>query len=92
MRVLIFVDLFFQVDGGTNISVKMRWSQKLSYHDGQLTLRIPFSFPEYVTPAAKKISKREKIELNVNAGPLAEVLCKTTSHPLKVPVIFRFSW
>lgn len=70
----------------------MRWSQKLLYHDGQFTLRIPFSFPEYVTPAAKKISKREKIELNVNAGPLTEVLCKTTSHPLKVPLIFRFSW
>ncbi|KAG6414287.1 hypothetical protein SASPL_127005 [Salvia splendens] len=71
------------VDGGTNISVKMRWSQKLLYHNGQFTLRIPFSFPEYVTPAAKKISKREKIELNVTAGPETEILCKTTSHPLK---------
>ena len=55
-------------------------------------MRIPFSFPEYVTPAAKKISKREKIELNVNAGPETEIVCKTTSHPLKVPWLFRFSW
>lgn len=78
--------LSFQIDGGTNISVKLRWSQKLSYHDGQFTLNIPFNFPEYVTPAAKKIAKREKIELNVNAGPETEVLCKTTSHPLKVPL------
>nr|DAD49022.1 TPA_asm: hypothetical protein HUJ06_018959 [Nelumbo nucifera] len=30
-----------------------------------------------------KLPKREKIELNVNAGTGAEVLCKKTSHPLK---------
>lgn len=79
----IFTLTIPQVDGGTNISVKLKWSQKLLYHEGQVTLNIPFSFPEYVTPAAKKISKREKIELNVNAGPETEILCKTTSHPLK---------
>ncbi|GFP87217.1 inter-alpha-trypsin inhibitor heavy chain h3 [Phtheirospermum japonicum] len=72
-----------KIDGGTNISVKLRWSQKLLYHDGEFTLNIPFSFPEYVTPAAKKISKREKIQLSVNAGPGTEVMCKTTTHPLK---------
>ncbi|KAK6139698.1 hypothetical protein DH2020_026566 [Rehmannia glutinosa] len=72
-----------KIDGGTNISVKLRWSQKLLYHDGEFTLNIPFSFPEYVTPAAKKISKREKIQLNVSAGPGTEVMCKTTTHPLK---------
>ncbi|KAL3830050.1 hypothetical protein ACJIZ3_018852 [Penstemon smallii] len=72
-----------QIDGGTNISVKLRWSQKLLYDDGQFTLDIPFNFPEYVTPAGKKISKREKIQLNVNSGPGTEVLCKTASHPLK---------
>lgn len=72
-----------KVDGGSNLSVKVKWSQKLSYHDGQFTLNIPFSFPEYVTPAGKKISKKEKIYLNVNCGPATEVLCKTTSHPLK---------
>ncbi|KAL6521303.1 hypothetical protein OROGR_017872 [Orobanche gracilis] len=72
-----------QIAGGTNISVKLRWSQKLLYHDGEFALNIPFSFPEYVTPAAKKISKREKIQLNVNAGPGTEVVCRTTSHSLK---------
>ncbi|VFQ83680.1 unnamed protein product [Cuscuta campestris] len=72
-----------QIDGGANISVTIRWSQKLVYHDGQFSLNIPFSFPEYVTPAGKKISKREKIKLNVNAFPGAEVLCKTSSHPMK---------
>ncbi|XP_075490974.1 uncharacterized protein LOC142529349 [Primulina tabacum] len=72
-----------QANGGTNLSVKIRWSQKLLYSDGQFTLNIPFSFPEYVTPAGKKISKREKIQLNVNSGSGTEVLCKTTSHPLK---------
>ncbi|KAF3620418.1 putative ATP-dependent DNA helicase Q-like 3-like [Capsicum annuum] len=73
-----------KVDGGTNISVTIRWSQKLLYCNGQLTLDVPFSFPDFVTPAGKKISKKEKIQLNVNSGPGTEVLCKTTSHPLKV--------
>ncbi|KAL0308412.1 UNVERIFIED_CONTAM: Inter-alpha-trypsin inhibitor heavy chain H3 [Sesamum radiatum] len=72
-----------KIDGGTNVSVKLRWCQKLLYCDGQFTLNIPFNFPEYVTPAAKKISKRETIQLNVNAGPGTEILLKTTSHPLK---------
>ncbi|KAK6131780.1 hypothetical protein DH2020_034476 [Rehmannia glutinosa] len=78
-----YCKISFQIDGGTNISVKLRWSQKLLYHDGEFTLNIPFSFPEYVTPAAKKISKREKIQLNVSVGPGTEVMCKTTTHPLK---------
>ncbi|KAL7136872.1 hypothetical protein ABFS83_10G058900 [Erythranthe nasuta] len=83
LRAHIFTLTIPQIDGGTNISVKLRWSQKLVYHDGQFALDIPFSFPEYVTPAAKKISKHEKIQLNVNAGPGTEVLCRTSSHPLK---------
>ncbi|CAI9782705.1 unnamed protein product [Fraxinus pennsylvanica] len=79
----IFTLTIPQVDGGTNLSVKFSWSQKLLYSNGQFTLKIPFNFPEYVTPAGKKISKREKIQLNVNSGPGTEVLFKTTSHPLK---------
>lgn len=80
----IFTLTIPQVDGGSNLSIKLRWSQKLLYQDGQFTLKVPFSFPEYVTPAGKKISKKEKLQLNVNSGPTTEVLCKTTSHPLKV--------
>ncbi|KAL0704560.1 hypothetical protein Bca4012_070985 [Brassica carinata] len=72
-----------RVDGGTNLSIKMSWSQKLTYNEGEFFLDIPFHFPEYVTPAVKKISKREKIYLSVNAGTGTEVLCKGCSHPLK---------
>ncbi|GAV64775.1 VWA_3 domain-containing protein [Cephalotus follicularis] len=72
-----------QVDGGANLSIKISWSQKLSYGDGQFSISVPFSFPEYVTPAVKKISKKEKIQVNVNTGTGSEILCKTTSHPLK---------
>ncbi|KAH0651814.1 hypothetical protein KY284_031726 [Solanum tuberosum] len=79
----IFTVSIPQVDGGTNISVTIRWSQKLLYCNGQLTLDVPFSFPDFVTPAGKKISKKEKIQLNVNSGPGIEVICKSTSHPLK---------
>ncbi|KAL7091906.1 hypothetical protein ACP275_12G132100 [Erythranthe tilingii] len=72
-----------KIDGGTNISVKIEWSQKLVYRDGQFTLNIPFNFPEYVIPAGTKIPKHEKIELNVNSGPGTDILRKTMSHPLK---------
>ncbi|KAK4854618.1 hypothetical protein QYF36_026815 [Acer negundo] len=72
-----------QIDGGSNLSIKLCWSQKLSYCDGQFSLKVPFKFPEYVTPTIKKIPKKERIHLNVNAGTGTEVLCKTTSHPLK---------
>ncbi|KAI3935553.1 hypothetical protein MKW98_012745 [Papaver atlanticum] len=79
----IFTLTIPQIDGGANISVKANWSQKLAFDAGQFTVNIPFSFPEYVTPAGKKIAKREKIKLNVNPGIGSEVLCKASSHPLK---------
>ncbi|XVF48867.1 hypothetical protein PTKIN_Ptkin03bG0222900 [Pterospermum kingtungense] len=79
----IFTLTIPQIDGGTNISIKLRWSQKLSYNEGQFSLNVPFSFPEYVTPPIKKISKKEKIKLNVNSGIATGILCKATSHPLK---------
>lgn len=80
-------DIFFltipQVDGGTNLSIRISWSQKLLCHDGEFSLCVPFCFPEYVNPASKKIPRREKIQLNVHPGDGHEVLCKTISHPLK---------
>ncbi|XP_044472006.1 von Willebrand factor A domain-containing protein DDB_G0286969 isoform X3 [Mangifera indica] len=79
----IFTLTIPQIDGGSFLSVKLHWSQKLSYCDGEFSLNVPFKFPEYVTPAIRKTSKKEKILLNVNAGTGSEVLCKTTSHPLK---------
>ncbi|KAG4167356.1 hypothetical protein ERO13_A13G189600v2 [Gossypium hirsutum] len=79
----IFTLTIPQIDGGTNISIKLRWSQKLSYNAGQFSLTVPFCFPEYVTPAIKKISKKEKIELNVNSSVANGILCKAASHPLK---------
>ncbi|KAL9252644.1 Inter-alpha-trypsin inhibitor heavy chain H2-like protein [Drosera capensis] len=71
------------VDGGTNLSIKFHWSQKLSYYNGEFIISVPFIFPEFVVPAGKKIPKREKILLSINAGEGSEVVCKTTSHPLK---------
>lgn len=72
-----------QVDGGSNILVKVSWSQKFSYQDGQFCLNVPFSFPAYVTPVGRKTRKREKINLNVNSGIGTEHLINCTSHPLK---------
>ncbi|KAH7572044.1 hypothetical protein JRO89_XS04G0191700 [Xanthoceras sorbifolium] len=71
------------IDGGCNLSIKLCWSQKLSYCDGLFSLNVPFKFPEYVNPTIKKLPRKEKILLNVNTGTGTEVLCKTTSHPLK---------
>ncbi|KAK9923774.1 hypothetical protein M0R45_032175 [Rubus argutus] len=73
-----------KVEGGSFISLKIRWSQKLLYHDGKFCLSVPFSFPAYVNPVGKKITKGEKISFSVNMGDSSEVLCQTTSHPLKV--------
>lgn len=80
---------FLQVGGGSNLSIKVSWSQKLICDAGQFSISIPFDFPDYVTPAGKKIAKREKIQLNVNSGTSAEVLCKATSHPLKVTQLLQ---
>ncbi|XP_057950110.1 uncharacterized protein LOC131145071 [Malania oleifera] len=61
----------------------LKVAKRLSYDDGQFYLSMPFSFTTYVIPAGKKTSKREKIEFSVNSGISAELLCKTSSHPLK---------
>ncbi|KAF6138802.1 hypothetical protein GIB67_025964 [Kingdonia uniflora] len=79
----IFTSKIPQVDGGSNISLRATWSQKLLFDDGEFFLNIPFSFPEYVNPAGKRISKREKMQLSVNSGTGTEVLCRSASHPLK---------
>lgn len=79
----IFTLAIPKVDGGTNISITIKWTQKLLYHDGELSLIVPFNFPEYVTPPVKKLPKKEKILLNVNTGGETEILCKTTSYPFK---------
>ncbi|KAF1875648.1 hypothetical protein Lal_00006278 [Lupinus albus] len=79
----IFTLTIPQIDGGSILSIKMSWSQKIVYHNGQFSLNLPFTFPDFVNPAAKRVSKREKIQINVNAVIGSELLCKTTSHPLK---------
>ncbi|KAL9224198.1 hypothetical protein vseg_000260 [Gypsophila vaccaria] len=83
LRPDIFLLTIPQVDGGTNLSIKISWSQKLLYQDGEFSVCIPFSFPEYVTPPSKKIPKKERIQLNVYQASDSEILCKIVSHPLK---------
>ena len=85
-KMCFFLGGSLKVDGGSILSISMSWSQKLVYSDGQFNLNVPFTFPEYVASVVKKISKKEKIQLNVNAGTGTEILCKTVSHPLKVHI------
>lgn len=73
-----------QIEGGSFLSIKASWSQKILYNIDQFCLRVPFSFPAYVNPVGKKISKKEKILLNINPGTATEVVCRSASHPLKV--------
>ncbi|OVA04233.1 von Willebrand factor [Macleaya cordata] len=73
-----------QVEGGSIVSVKISWSQKLIYNSGQFSLGIPFKFPEFVASPGKGISKREKIMLNVSSGTGTEIQCMKASHPLKL--------
>ncbi|KAE9605826.1 putative von Willebrand factor, type A [Lupinus albus] len=72
-----------QFKGGSIFSIKIKWTQKILFRNGQFSLSVPFSFPPYVTPVGRKISKKENIILKVNSGAATEVLCKTMSHPLK---------
>ncbi|KAM3380029.1 putative protein isoform X1 [Capsicum galapagoense] len=72
-----------QVAGGSILSIKVSWSQKILYQDGQFSLNIPFSFPWYVNPVAKLSCKKERIWLNMNSGIGKEILCESSSHPLK---------
>lgn len=75
---------FDQVDGGSTLSIKVNWSQKLTYEEGQFCLSVPFTFPAYVIPLGRKIPKSEKIILNVNSGVSEQIVGKCSSHPLKV--------
>ncbi|KAI3512493.1 hypothetical protein L1887_19809 [Cichorium endivia] len=72
-----------QVEGGSNIHVKVRFSQKLLYQDHNFCLNVPFTFPPHVFPIFKKESCKEKILLNVNSGTPAGITCNIASHPLK---------
>ncbi|XP_048130555.1 uncharacterized protein LOC115734192 isoform X2 [Rhodamnia argentea] len=72
-----------QVVGGSTISVKANWSQKLTYQGSQFCLSIPFTFPSYVNPVVMKMPKKEKVLLNVNSGTGIELPCDHASHPLK---------
>uniref|UniRef100_A0A803NYC0 VWFA domain-containing protein n=2 Tax=Cannabis sativa TaxID=3483 RepID=A0A803NYC0_CANSA len=83
LRCQIYTFKIPKVEGGSFISVKANWSQKLVYEVDQYCLRVPFSFPSYVNPVGKKVSKREKILLNVNPCTATQILCENASHPLK---------
>ncbi|CAL4939884.1 unnamed protein product [Urochloa decumbens] len=72
-----------QVGGGEDIFATIRWSQKLLYHNGQFSVEVPFSFPQFVNPLPKVFMKKEKIQLTVYSGMGKEVILQGTSHPLK---------
>ncbi|KAI4344623.1 hypothetical protein L6164_011828 [Bauhinia variegata] len=72
-----------EIDGGSILSIQISWSQKILRHNGEFSLNVPFTFPDFVVPAGKRMSKREKIQVNVNEGTGSELVCKTISHPLK---------
>ncbi|KAL4584423.1 hypothetical protein LXL04_009024 [Taraxacum kok-saghyz] len=72
-----------QVDGGSQIHVTIKWSQKLLYQDHEFCLSVPFTFPDCVLPVVKGTSNKEKVILNVNSGTDTEIICNYSSHPLK---------
>lgn len=79
----IFTLTIPKIDGGTYISMKLHWSQKLSYNDGKFTLTVPFNFPEFVTPAIRQIPKKERIQLNVSSGIASGIVYQAVSHPFQ---------
>ncbi|XP_024979152.1 uncharacterized protein LOC112516375 [Cynara cardunculus var. scolymus] len=73
-----------QVEGGSLIHVKVRWSQKLQYQNDEFCLNVPFTFPRYVLPFEKKIPVTEKVLVNVDSATGTVITCTIASHPLKV--------
>ncbi|KAI4386921.1 hypothetical protein MLD38_004798 [Melastoma candidum] len=76
-----FVFRIPEVEGGSTLSIKVNWSQKLEYREHQYCLSIPFSFPPYVNPRTKQ--KNEMVILSVSSGTSAGILFGHSSHPLK---------
>ncbi|KAI4325366.1 hypothetical protein MLD38_030772 [Melastoma candidum] len=76
-----FVFRIPEVEGGSTVSIKVNWCQKLTYHAHQYCFSVPFSFPSYVNPRTKQ--KKEMVTLSVSSGTGAGVLCGNASHPLK---------
>ncbi|KAI3775145.1 hypothetical protein L1987_49714 [Smallanthus sonchifolius] len=72
-----------QVEGGSIMNVKVRWSQKLLYQGDEFCLSVPFTFPSYALPLEKTIPKIEKVSLNVNSATETMITCRFASHPLK---------
>ncbi|MED6126298.1 hypothetical protein PIB30_077063 [Stylosanthes scabra] len=72
-----------QIDGGSIISVKTKWSQNIQCHNDLFSLQVPFNFPDFVNPAGKKMSKKETVQVNVNAIAGNEFQPRKMSHPLK---------
>ncbi|XP_071710851.1 uncharacterized protein [Rutidosis leptorrhynchoides] len=72
-----------QVDGGSYIHAKIRWSQKLLYQDHEFCFAAPFTFPAHVVPVVKGNPMKEKVLLNVNSGTDTDIICNSGSHPLK---------
>ncbi|KAJ0798590.1 putative von Willebrand factor, type A, von Willebrand factor A-like domain superfamily [Helianthus annuus] len=70
-------------DADCSCRVAIPMGEEVIYKDGEFILTVPYSFPEYVTPASKKHPKKERIQLKVNCGLTTDIACKTTSHPLK---------
>ncbi|CAK8541628.1 unnamed protein product [Lathyrus sativus] len=62
----IFTLTIPEIDGGSNLSIKMHWSQKVECSNGEYSLNVPFTFPDFVNPIGKRMSKREKIQLNMD--------------------------
>ncbi|MED6192530.1 hypothetical protein PIB30_011060 [Stylosanthes scabra] len=75
-----------QFSGGSIFTIKIKWSQKILFNEGQFSLSVPFNFPSYVNPIGMKAPLKERILVKVNSGVAREVSCNISSHPLKVQV------
>ncbi|KAL2327289.1 hypothetical protein Fmac_020716 [Flemingia macrophylla] len=72
-----------KIDGGSILSVKISWHQKIQFSNDMFCLNVPFNFPDFVNPVGKRMAKKEKIEINVNAVIGSELICQSMSHTLK---------
>jgi len=62
------------------------------YSKDEFCLNVPFTFPEFVNPVGTKMSKKEKIEITVNAIDGSELVSPKMSHSMKVHIWFNSWW
>jgi len=74
----------FQVEGGSNLKLKITWFQPMTFAEGLYSLRVPFVFPETILPLSTELAAVTKVKCTINTGTNDPVEVGTFGNPMKV--------